>query len=70
MRLVTKRDSSHPLDAGVDTGAEADVEVGSALDGEEVPAADDDDEEDAVAEDDDDAAEVMLKSMIRPLAVF
>lgn len=69
MRLVTKRDSSHPLDAGVDTGAEADVEVGSALDGEEVPAADDDDEEDAVAEDDD-AAEVMLKSMIRPLAVF
>ncbi|ETS80109.1 hypothetical protein PFICI_07638 [Pestalotiopsis fici W106-1] len=66
-----QRDSSHPLDAGIDTGAEADVEVGDALDGEEVPAAEEeeDDDEDAVAEDDDDA-EVMLKSMIRPLAAF
>lgn len=66
-----QRDSSHPSDAGIDTGAEADVEAGSALDGEEVlnVEGEDGEEEDAAAEDDDDAAEV-IPQPVRPLSAF
>lgn len=57
-RVTLPSDSSHPqLAVEIDDGVEADVEVGSALDGEEVLAADGSDED---AEDEDAVAEVMF----------